>query len=83
MPSSEHSQLVKRLTDIDMPPNEADQQGSWLDSHLQLLETGGGHGTLLVDAGAMLPGDTVPSGRRQEVESAIRYVVQRAKEQHS
>ena len=42
------------------------------------LETGGGHGTLLVDAGAMLPGDTVPSGRRQEVEGAIRYIVQQA-----
>ena len=44
------------------------------------LETGGGHGTLLVDAGAMLPGDTVPSGRRQEVEGAIKYIVKRATE---
>ena len=42
------------------------------------LETGGGHGTLMVDAGAMLPGDSVPSGRRQEVEGAIRYIVQQA-----
>ena len=42
------------------------------------LETGGGHGTLMVDAGAMLPGDTVPSGRRQEVEGAIKYIVQQA-----
>ena len=44
------------------------------------LETGGGRGTLLVDAGAMLPGDNAPSGRRQEVESAIKYIVQYARE---
>ena len=44
------------------------------------LETGGRHGTLLVDAGTMLPGDTAPSGRRQEVEGAIKYIVQRATE---
>ena len=44
------------------------------------LETGGGHETLLVDAGAMLPGDTTPIGRRQEVEAAIKYIVQRATE---
>ena len=43
------------------------------------LEAGGGQGTLLVEAGAMLPGDTVPSGRRQEVEGAIRYIVRMAK----
>ena len=42
------------------------------------LETGGGQGTLMVDAGAMLPGDSVPSGRRQEVEGAIKYIVQQA-----
>ena len=42
------------------------------------LETGGGPGTLLVDAGAMLPGDNAPSGRRQEVEGAISYIVQHA-----
>ena len=42
------------------------------------LETGGGPGTLLVDAGAMLPGDNAPSGRRQEVEGAIKYIVQHA-----
>ena len=42
------------------------------------LETGGGHGTLMVDAGAMLPEDTVPSGRRQEVEGAIKYIIQQA-----
>ena len=43
------------------------------------LEAGGGHGTLLVDAGAMLPGDRSPSGRRQEVEGAIKYIVQQAR----
>ncbi len=42
------------------------------------LETGGGRGTLLVDGGAMLPGDNAPSGRRQEVESAIKYINQHA-----
>ena len=35
-------------------------------------------GTLMVDAGAMLPGDSVPSGRRQEVDGAIRYIIQEA-----
>ena len=44
------------------------------------LEAGGGQGTLLVEAGAMLPGDNGPSGRRQEVEGAIRYIVRKAKE---
>ena len=44
------------------------------------LETGGGHGTLLVDAGAMLPGDNAPIGRRQEVEGAIKYIVLHASE---
>ncbi len=42
------------------------------------LETGGGPGSLLVDAGAMLPEDNAPSGRRQEVEGAIKYIVQHA-----
>ena len=42
------------------------------------LETGGGRGTLMVDAGAMLPGDSFPNGRRQEVEGAIKYIVQQA-----
>ena len=42
------------------------------------LETGGGRENLLVDAGAMLPGDTAPSGRRQEVEGAIKFIVQQA-----
>ncbi len=43
------------------------------------LDAGGGQGALLVDAGAVLPGDTVPNGRRQEVERAIGYIVQKAK----
>ena len=43
------------------------------------LDVGGGEGTLLVDAGAMLPGGTSPMARRQEVESAIRYIVRQAK----
>ncbi len=44
------------------------------------LEAGGGARNLLVQAGAMQPGDTGPSGRRQEVEAAIRYIVRKAKE---
>ena len=44
-----------------------------------VLEPGGGRGTLLVDAGAMAPGDTSPIARRQEVAGAIRYIVQQAK----
>ena len=44
-----------------------------------VLEPGGGGGTLLVDAGAMAPGDTSPIARRQEVNGAIRYIVQQAK----
>ena len=43
-----------------------EQQDDWtpLANYLKgaSLETGGGHGTLMVDAGAMLPGDSVPSG---------------------
>ena len=47
------------------------------------LETGGGQGTLLVKAGAMLPGKTDPIGRRQELAGAINYIVQEAKRWHS
>ena len=43
------------------------------------LELGGGGENLLVRAGAMMPGGTSPLARRQEVESAIRYIVQQAK----
>ena len=43
------------------------------------LEVGGGYGSLLVDAGAMMPGDTSPIARRQEVQNAIRYIVRQAK----
>ena len=44
------------------------------------LDVGGGRGSLLVDAGAMLPGESSLSGRRQEVEGAIKYIVRQAKE---
>ena len=44
------------------------------------LETGGGHGNLMVDAGAMLPGDTAPIGRRQEIDGAINYIIKQAAE---
>ena len=59
-----------------------EQEDDWtpLANYLEgaSLETGGGHGTLMVDAGAMLPGDSVPSGRRQEIDGAIRYIIQEA-----
>ena len=42
------------------------------------LRTGGGRGSLLVDAGAMAPGDSSPIARRQEVQSAIDYIVAHA-----
>ena len=61
-----------------------EEKDDWtpLAKYLQgaMLEPGGGHKTLLVAAGAMLPGDTAPIGRRQEVEGAIKYIVQRATE---
>ena len=44
-----------------------------------VLEPEGGRGTLLVDAGAMAPGDTSLMARRQEVDGAIKYIVQQAK----
>lgn len=43
------------------------------------MDVGGSRGSLLVDAGALLPGETSLSGRRQEVEGAIRYIVRQAK----
>ena len=43
------------------------------------LEVGGGGDNLLVYAGAMMPGGASPIARRQEVESAIRYIVRQAK----
>ena len=43
------------------------------------LDVGGGYGSLLVDAGAMMPGDTSPIARRQEVENASKYIVRQAK----
>ncbi len=42
------------------------------------LMPGGGYGSLLVDAGAMAPGDTSPVARRQEVQGAINYIVAEA-----
>ena len=42
------------------------------------MEVRGGGDNLLVRAGAMLPGGTSPIARRQEVESAIKYIVQEA-----
>ena len=39
------------------------------------LQPGGGQGSLLVDAGAMAPGDSSPVARRQEVQGAINYIV--------
>jgi len=42
------------------------------------LDVGSGYGSLLVDAGATLPGATSLSGRRQEVDGAIRYIVEMA-----
>lgn len=38
----------------------------------------GGYGSLLVDAGAMAPGDSSPVARRQEVQGAINYIVAEA-----
>ena len=42
------------------------------------LRPGGGHGSLLVDAGAMAPGDSSPVARRQEVQGAVNYIVGKA-----
>ena len=65
-----------------IPQDWLEQDADWtpLSKFLKgvRLETGGGQGTLMVDAGAMLPGDSVPSGRRQEVEGAIKYIAQQA-----
>lgn len=42
------------------------------------LQPGGAQGSLLVDAGAMAPGDLSPVARRQEVQGAINYIVSQA-----
>ena len=42
------------------------------------LVPGDGHGSLLVDAGVMAPGDHSPVARRQEVQGAINYIVAEA-----
>ncbi len=44
-----------------------------------VLTPGGGYGSLLVDAGAMVPGDSSPVSRRQEVQGAINYIVAEAR----
>ena len=43
------------------------------------LKSGGGAGSLLVDAGAVAPGGTFPVARRQEVAGAIRYILEQAR----
>ena len=43
------------------------------------LKSGGGAGSLLVDAGVVAPGGTFPVGRRQEVAGAIRYILEQAR----
>ena len=43
------------------------------------LKSEGVEGSLLVDAGVIAPGGTVPVGRQQEVEGAIRYILERAR----
>ena len=47
------------------------------------LEIGGSRGNVLVDCGAMLPGDRAPIGRRQEVAGAIQHIVRQAREKRS
>lgn len=44
-----------------------------------VLTPGGGYGSLLVDAGAMAPGDSSLVSRRQEVQGAINYIVAEAR----
>ena len=44
------------------------------------LRPEGGRGSLLVDAGAMAPGDSSLAARRQEVQGAINYIVAKATE---
>lgn len=43
------------------------------------LEPGGGYGTLPVDSGAVMPGETALIARRQEIAGAISYIVREAK----
>ena len=43
------------------------------------LKSGDGAGSLLVDAGVVAPGGTVPVGRRQEMAGAIRYILEQAR----
>lgn len=43
------------------------------------LEPGSGRGALLVDAGVVPPGYNTLMGRRQQIDAAIKYIVQQAK----
>ena len=43
------------------------------------LIPGSGYGSLLVDAGAVLPGNITPLGRKEEIKGAIDYIVNNAK----
>lgn len=47
--------------------------------HQAILTPRAGYGALLVDAGAMAPGESSPSARRQEVQGAINYIVAEAR----
>ena len=44
------------------------------------LVPGSGYGSLLVDAGAVLPGNITPVGRMKEVKDAVDYIVNNAKD---
>ena len=43
------------------------------------LVPGSGYGSLLVDAGAVLPGNITPVGRKEAIQGAIDYIVKNAK----
>ena len=43
------------------------------------LKPGSGYGTLLVDAGAVLPGNISPIGRLEEIKGAITYILNQAR----
>ena len=43
------------------------------------LVPGSGHGSLLVDAGAVLPGNITPVGRKEGIKGGIDYIVNKAK----
>ena len=78
--AKEHLDLSESKLREGLRMGAVEVTGRQLAEIIRSKRSPGGHGTLTVDAGAMLPGDTVPSGRRQEVQGAIRYIVQRAGE---